>query len=293
MFRRLLLALLLAGVPLCAQTVHPPVNQPVFRAFDANGVPLAGGKLYSYAAGSSTPLATYADALNSAPNTNPVILDASGSAKVFLASANYKLVLTDANGVQQWTVDNITGSPNAGGVTSFNGRTGAVLALTGDYSCAQITGAVCSTQTLYYQTVQNAGTLLPQRASITLLSGTGATASCADNATNNSTDCTVSAAVPTTVTTAANSFAVIYHNTDLLPRFVTVSGSSTVGCTMNAMVGSASPPTQSVGQFSAVHAAGTSVSTTYAMGTFVVPAGWYYEVTTDGCLLNSWTEVAW
>jgi hypothetical protein len=60
-----------------------PVNAPVFRAFDANGVPLVGGKLCSYAAGTTTPKFTYTDATGITPNTNPVILDSTGQAKVF------------------------------------------------------------------------------------------------------------------------------------------------------------------------------------------------------------------
>ena len=83
---------------------------PVFRAFDSDGAPLAGGKLYSYRAGTSTPLYTYVDSSETvgSQNTNPVILDSSGQANVWLGSAYaYKLVLTDKDDVPQWSVDNI------------------------------------------------------------------------------------------------------------------------------------------------------------------------------------------
>lgn len=79
---------------------------PVFRAFDANGAPLAGGLLYSYAGGTTTPLVTYADDAGNV-NANPVVLDSSGSANVRLSTLPYKLVLKDAAGTTQWTVDNI------------------------------------------------------------------------------------------------------------------------------------------------------------------------------------------
>ncbi len=140
--KRFLCAALLAlfVLPGISQTAFPPAGSPVFRAFDQNGVPLAGGLLYSYAAGTSTPLATYTDYTGATPNTNPVVLDATGSAKVFLGAANYKFVLQSALGVQQWTVDHIVGAVvGATSVTSFNGRNGVVLPGTGDYVCAQVT----------------------------------------------------------------------------------------------------------------------------------------------------------
>jgi hypothetical protein len=84
-----------------------PAYFPVFRAFDANGNPLAGGKLYSYAAGTTTPLATYPDATGGTPNTNPVELDANGEANVWLGPDAYKFVLQDATGAVLWTVDGI------------------------------------------------------------------------------------------------------------------------------------------------------------------------------------------
>ena len=83
---------------------------PVFRAFDSNGAPLAGGKLFTYQAGTSTPLYTYVNQSETvgSQNTNPVILDSSGQANVWLGSAYaYKLVLVDKDNVPQWSVDNI------------------------------------------------------------------------------------------------------------------------------------------------------------------------------------------
>lgn len=110
---------------------------PVFRALDSVGSPLAGGKLYSYQAGTSTPLETYTDSTEAAANTNPVILNASGEANVWLKPQGYKLVLTDADDVVQWTVDNVLvgGTATAGGDTVNVVTYGAVGdGVTNDYS---------------------------------------------------------------------------------------------------------------------------------------------------------------
>jgi hypothetical protein len=72
---------------------------PRVQFSDASGVPLAGGFVYSYAAGTSTPLATYADGLGASANPNPVVLDAAGSASIWLGASTYKIVLADLNGV--------------------------------------------------------------------------------------------------------------------------------------------------------------------------------------------------
>lgn len=81
---------------------------PKQQFLDANGVPLAGGKLYTYAAGTTTPLATYTDSSGGTPNANPVILDSRGEASVWLGSAVYKFKLTTSTDVEVWTVDNIS-----------------------------------------------------------------------------------------------------------------------------------------------------------------------------------------
>src|SRR5215469_17965154 len=84
-----------------------PAYFPVFRAFDSNGNPLVGGLLYTYQAGTSTPLATYTEADRLTANSNPVVLNDQGESRIFLDSAVYKMVLTDATGAEQWTIDNV------------------------------------------------------------------------------------------------------------------------------------------------------------------------------------------
>jgi microcystin-dependent protein len=94
-----------------------------FREDDSNGKPLAGGRLYSYAAGTSTPLATYfnQDLAAGHENTNPVILDASGRANVWIQDGvGYKFVLKDALDNTIYTQDNVqigasTAAPPSGG----------------------------------------------------------------------------------------------------------------------------------------------------------------------------------
>jgi len=105
---------------------------PKLQFFDANGNPLVGGKLYSYAAGTTTPLATYADYNGSTTNSNPVILDSRGEANVWLSSSYYKLKLTDSNGVEIWTVDHIGGFATMADVTAaINALTASLAASSG------------------------------------------------------------------------------------------------------------------------------------------------------------------
>lgn len=80
---------------------------PRFRAFDNNGLPLAGGLVYTYAAGTSTPQATYTDQGGGTPNANPTVLDPYGYADIWINNNNYKVVLKDSSGNLLWTVDNI------------------------------------------------------------------------------------------------------------------------------------------------------------------------------------------
>lgn len=93
---------------------------PKFHAFDAVGVPLIGGLLYSYAAGTSTPLATYTDYTGNTANANPVVLDARGEANVWLSDDLYKLVLKDSLGNTIWTVDHVSANGTTSGLSVAN-----------------------------------------------------------------------------------------------------------------------------------------------------------------------------
>lgn len=84
------------------------IPTPVMQFFDSNGDPLVGGKVYTYAAGTSTPLATYTDQGGATPNANPVILDSRGEAAIWFGGSSYKLVLKTSVDVLIWTADNVT-----------------------------------------------------------------------------------------------------------------------------------------------------------------------------------------
>lgn len=102
--------------------------------FAASGAPLVGGKVYTYAAGTTSPLATYSDKAGVTPNTNPVILDSRGEATIFWGQAGYKVVLKDSTDVTVWTQDNLYASldatstitANASNITYTPAGTGAV-----------------------------------------------------------------------------------------------------------------------------------------------------------------------
>lgn len=80
---------------------------------DNNGNALVGGKLFTYAAGTTTKLATYTDSTGGTPNTNPVILNSRGECGVWLPPEQaYKFVLSPSTDTDPptnpiWTVDGI------------------------------------------------------------------------------------------------------------------------------------------------------------------------------------------
>ena len=81
---------------------------PKQQFFDANGDPLVAGKVYTYAGGTTTPIATYTSQTGATANTNPIILDSRGMANIWLQpTIAYKFLITDSNDVQQYTTDNI------------------------------------------------------------------------------------------------------------------------------------------------------------------------------------------
>ena len=90
-----------------AFTISPWVRQ---QFFDNDGVPLASGKVYAYAAGTSTPLDTY-DAASGSANTNPIILDSSGICDMWLGPYSYKFEIKDSADVLLQTIDGVSAIP--------------------------------------------------------------------------------------------------------------------------------------------------------------------------------------
>lgn len=123
---------------------------PKAQFLDANGAPLAGGKVFTYAAGTTTPLATYTTGAAGTANTNPIILDARGEADIFYTNGvSYKIVLKDSADATIWTVDNIVvaGSmslQNANSVSITGGTIGSGVTFNGNSTgtAANVTGIV-------------------------------------------------------------------------------------------------------------------------------------------------------
>ena len=85
-------------------------STPVQKFFDNNGNPLFRGTLTTYAAGTTTPQATYVDSTQTTQNTNPIVLNFRGECNLWLdPTLSYKFVLKDFFGNTIWTVDNIAG----------------------------------------------------------------------------------------------------------------------------------------------------------------------------------------
>lgn len=115
-------------------TTLSPVAKMQF--LDAAGAPLAGGLVYTYAAGTTTPLATYTDSSGGTANSNPIVLDSRGEANIWLSATTYKFKLCDSTNTEIWTVDNIA-SPISAVSPVFGGN--VVISTTSAQSALRVT----------------------------------------------------------------------------------------------------------------------------------------------------------
>ena len=78
----------------------------VIQAQSLNGVPLSNGHVYVYALGRTRLMDTWSDVAGESLNTNPVILDNAGQAKIYVSDAfDYTLVFTDEYDNEIFSVD--------------------------------------------------------------------------------------------------------------------------------------------------------------------------------------------
>jgi hypothetical protein len=117
----------------------PAVSLSVFggvgaQFFDNNGVPLSGGKIYTYEAGTTTPLATYTSSAGNVAHTNPIILDSVGrvpsGGEIWNQLRLYKFVLETSAGVLIATYDNVGSSFNATAIIANFTGDGSTVAFT-------------------------------------------------------------------------------------------------------------------------------------------------------------------
>jgi hypothetical protein len=90
------------------------IPSPIFTGIDTNGDPVSGGKLYTYAAGTTTAQTTYSDVNLTSANANPLVLDSAGRGTLFIsAGTSFKYVLKTSADVTIWTADNIGSVPKS------------------------------------------------------------------------------------------------------------------------------------------------------------------------------------
>ena len=112
----------------------PTVNLSSFAGagsqfFDNSGVPLAGGLIYSYLAGTTTPLVSYTSSTGLTAHPNPIVLDSAGRInEVWVAEGtNCKFVLQTSTNVLIGTYDSLFPIASLP-VSIYNGGTGATTA---------------------------------------------------------------------------------------------------------------------------------------------------------------------
>jgi hypothetical protein len=102
-----------------------PLGGAAWQFFNNDGTVLSGGKVYTYAAGTSTPAATYTTYTGSIAHSNPIILDSAGrvpSGQIWLFfGVSYKFIIRDSADNLIGTYDNIAGSGTGANVQNYTG----------------------------------------------------------------------------------------------------------------------------------------------------------------------------
>jgi hypothetical protein len=117
----------------------PTVTLSIFagvgaQLFDDSGNVLTGGKIYTYEAGTTTPLASYTSSAGTTAHSNPIILNAAGrvpTGEIWLDYTElYKFVVTTSTDVLIATYDNVGGSFNTSPIIANFTGTGSQVNFT-------------------------------------------------------------------------------------------------------------------------------------------------------------------
>jgi hypothetical protein len=92
----------------------PRAINSVPQYFTDDGIPLSGGLVYYYRAGTTTDLETYTDETAAVPNTQPVVLDAAGRLPDVWHEGSAKVVVKNSDGDTIWERDPVGGIGLAG-----------------------------------------------------------------------------------------------------------------------------------------------------------------------------------
>lgn len=145
------------------------INLAFTQQFDMDGVPLSGGLLYFFSAGTTTPQSAFQDTGLTIVHPNPIVLDSSGRVPMFyLADGFIKVRLTDKNGVTIIAADQLlvigpstsTGGGGGGGTPSDQSQ----LIQTGDIKARYSTIVLDGFVRLNGLTIGNAGSSATERA---------------------------------------------------------------------------------------------------------------------------------
>jgi len=128
-----------------------PVAPKSQQFFLPNGTPNAGGCLFFYTSGTSTPAPTYTDVNGTILNSNPVVLDSSGYATIYLANQEYRVQMLTAGGVncatgsQVWEQDGVSAYQIINGTQTiiFSGVTSFPVGSPGEVLYRTDLGRIC------------------------------------------------------------------------------------------------------------------------------------------------------
>ena len=114
--------------------------------FNNDGIPNAGGLIYTYQAGSSTLLTTYTTVNGTIANTNPIVLDAYGRtpSEIWMQTGySYKFVIQTAAAVTLQTLDNIYPILQTATATVSPVPTGAIILWSGSIGAIPSGYVIC------------------------------------------------------------------------------------------------------------------------------------------------------
>ena len=114
--------------------------------FNNNGLPNAGGLIYTYQAGSSTLLTTYTTVNGTIANTNPIVLDAYGRtpSEIWMQTGySYKFVIQTSAAVTLQTLDNLYPILQTAPTSTPSLPTGAIILWSGSLGSIPTGYVIC------------------------------------------------------------------------------------------------------------------------------------------------------